>query len=61
MENEKKPRKSTRLKAFKKPPRARISKEEMLSKMRTIKERRKQYLADLRAELCAKLRAEDSH
>ena len=61
MENDQKPRENKRLKPFKRPPRARVSKEEMLRKMRTIKERRKQYLADLRAELCAELRAEDSH
>lgn len=60
MENEKKPRESTILKPFKRPPRAHVSKEEMLRNMRTIKERRQQYLADLRAELFAELRAEDS-
>ena len=60
MENEKKPRESTIPKPFKRPPRAHISKEEMLRNMRSIKERRKQYLADLRAELCAELRDEDS-
>lgn len=59
MENDKKPRESTRLKPFKRPPRVRVSKEEMLRKMGTIKERRKLYLADLRAELSAKLRTED--
>jgi hypothetical protein len=60
MENEKKPRESTILKPFKRPPRAHVSKEEMLRNMRSIKERRQQYLADLRAELCAELRGEDS-
>ena len=60
MEDEKKPRESTRLKPFKRPPRARVSKEDMLRNMRTIEERRRQYLEDLRDELCAKLLAEDS-
>lgn len=54
------PRESTILKPFKRPPRARISKEEMLRNMRTIKERRQQYLEELRDELCAQLRAKDS-
>ena len=61
MENQKKRGESTRLKPFKRPPRTRVSKEQMLHNMTTIKERRKQYLADLRAELCAELRAEDPH
>ena len=60
MEDEKKPRESTRLKPFKRPPRARVSKEEMLRNMRTSKERRREYLEELRAELCAEIRADDS-
>ena len=60
MENEENPRESTILKPFKRPPRKHVSKEEMLRNMRSIKERRKQYLAELRAELCAELREEDS-
>jgi len=60
MTAEKKPRESSIPKPFKRPPRKHISKEEMLRNMRTIKERRKQYVADLRAELCAELRDEDS-
>ena len=60
MADENKPRESTILKPFERPPRAHVSKEEMLRNMRTIRERRKQYLADLRAELCAEVRAKDS-
>lgn len=60
MKNKKEPRKSTILKPFKRPPRAHVSKEEMRRNMRNIAERRKQYLADLRAELCAELRTNDS-
>lgn len=56
MEDEKKPRERAIVKPFKRPPRARVSKEEMLRNMSTIKERRKQYLEELRDELCAKLR-----
>jgi hypothetical protein len=52
---------STILKPFKRPPRARVSKEEMLRNMRNIKERRERYLDELRAQLCAELRADDSH
>ena len=60
MENKKKPKESTILKPFKRPPRAHVSKEEMLRNMRNIDEWRKQHLADLREELCAELRAQDS-
>lgn len=52
MEDEKEPRESAIPKWFKRPPRVRVSKEEMLNNMRTFEERRKQYLAELRAELC---------
>jgi len=58
--DKKEPRESTIPKPFKRPPRAHVSKEEMLRKMRNIEEWRKQHLADLRAELCAELRAKDS-
>ena len=60
MKDEKENRESTILKPFKRPARARVSKEEMLRNMRNIEEWRKQHLDDLRAELCAELRAEDS-
>ena len=60
MNDEKEPRESTILKPFKRPPRAHVSKEEMLRNMDNIEEWRKQHLADLRAELCADLHAEDS-
>jgi hypothetical protein len=60
MKDEKESRESTILKPFKLPPRAHVSKEEMLRNMRNIGEWRKKHLADLREELCAKLRAKDS-
>lgn len=60
MEKEKKRRESTILKPLKRPPRAHVSKEEMRRNMKNIGEWRKQHLADLRAELCAELRAKDS-
>ena len=60
MKDEKEKRESTILKPFKRPPRAHVSKEDMLRNMKNIKERRRQYLEELRDELCAKLSAEDS-
>ena len=60
MDNEEKPRQSTILKPFERPPRAHVSKEEFLLNLKNIGEWRKQHLADLRDELCAELRAKDS-